>query len=310
MFTIAHLSDLHITPVQVQHLSTVCNKRILGWLSWRLRRRKHYLPEVLQALVLDLQHAPHDQVVVTGDLTNISLEEEFTAAVPWLQRLGSPDKVFIIPGNHDAYVPVPYARSWRHWEAYLQSDKSYRPAGLSAHDSAAMFPTVRIRDHVVFIGVNTALPPASFLQATGQVGAQQLEKLEALLHEFAAQRLCRVVLLHHPPDEHIEARRRLIDAGALRAVLWRAGAELVLHGHLHKTTFASILGPTGIIPVVGVRSSSAIGHKPRRRAKYHLYHIIPQPQEVQRFYITLETRVYEKKHKAFVPHQGRTLSRM
>ncbi len=42
---------------------------------------------------------------VTGDLTHISLPAEFQVARTQLERLGSPDQVFLIPGNHDCYVP-------------------------------------------------------------------------------------------------------------------------------------------------------------------------------------------------------------
>ncbi|MGE0824512.1 MAG: metallophosphoesterase [Candidatus Binatia bacterium] len=308
MLTVAHLSDLHVTPVRVQQFRALRNKRVLGWLSWILRRRKHYRPEVLQALIADLQETAPDHIVVTGDLINISLEEEFPAAVPWLHRFGPPDKVFIIPGNHDAYVSVPYTHSWRHWEAYLQSDEAYQPESPSENGTGVAFPTVRIRDQIVFIGVNTALPPAPLFCATGQIGAQQLEKLEDLLRGFATVGLCRVVLIHHPPDEQVETRRRLIDAAAFRTVLWRTGAELVLHGHLHKSVFSSIPGPAGPIPVVGVRSSSAIGHKPRRRARYHVYTIETHPQDPQRFRITVDTRVYDRERHMFVPGRGRMLS--
>src|SRR5689334_546452 len=94
MYTIAHLSDLHVTPVRMINPLPLLNKRLLGWLSWTLRRQKLYRPEVLQMLITDLHQHPHDSIVVTGDIANISLESEFPAAVPWLQQLGSPQKVF------------------------------------------------------------------------------------------------------------------------------------------------------------------------------------------------------------------------
>ena len=271
VYTLAHLSDLHTTPVRVMNPLVLLNKRILGWLSWTLRRQKEYRPEVLQTLIADLHQQPHDAVVVTGDLANISLEEEFLAAVPWLQQLGSAKNVFIIPGNHDAYIPMPYARSWKHWEAYLQSDEAQRANG-TPHEGV-VFPTVRVREPIVLIGVNTAFPPASWLAANGSVGPQQLERLEQLLQQFATTNLCRIVLIHHPPDEDIETRRRLTDTAAFCEVLRKTGAELVLHGHLHRTVLRSIPGPKGPIPVVGVRSASAIGSQPKKRARYHLYHI-------------------------------------
>jgi 3',5'-cyclic AMP phosphodiesterase CpdA len=323
VYTIAHLSDLHVTPVRVTNPLVLCNKRVLGWLSWTLRRQYRYRPEILQMLITDLRQQPHDSVVVTGDIANISLESEFPAAVSWLQQLGSPENVFVIPGNHDAYIPVAYGRSWQHWEAYLQSDKEFQtPASplqpqqsgngavnqakaelaQKLHVEGIDYPTVRIRPPIVFIGVNSALPPASWLDANGLVGPQQLQRLERLLQHFSTTDLCRVVLIHHPPDEEIEARRRLIDTAAFCDVLRKTGAELVLHGHLHKTIRRTIPGPQGPIPVVGVRSSSATDHRPKRRAQYHLYRIERNHngQENQRFDIRMTVRVYDTAAQSFI----------
>ena len=300
-FTVAHVSDLHITPVRVINPLALLNKRSLGWLSWNLRRRRLYRPEILSALISDLHQQAHDSVVVTGDVTNISLAEEFPAAVAWLQQLGTPEEVFVIPGNHDAYVPIAYEQSWKHWEAYLQSDEAQREE--RATPGEIRYPTVRIRGPVVFIGLNSAYPPASWLDANGSIGPQQLERLEQLLRHFATTDLCRIVLVHHPPDEEIEARRRLTDTAAFCAVLQRAGAELVLHGHLHRTILRSIPGPLRSIPVVGVRSSSAaFSHHPKKRARYHLYHIERKEDEQSglRFSIRLTVRAYDATTHGFI----------
>lgn len=313
VYTIAHLSDLHVTPVRITNPLVLLNKRILGWLSWTLHRQKLYRPEVLQMLISDLHHQHHDSVVVTGDIANISLDSEFPAAVPWLQKIGVPEKVFIIPGNHDAYIPLSYERSWQHWQAYLQSDNEFQTRASSTptetQGNGVQFPTVRIRGPIVFIGLNTAFPPAAWHAANGAVGSQQLERLEQLLQQFAVTDLCRVVLIHHPPDEEIEARRRLTDTAAFCEVIRKAGAELVLHGHLHKTVRRTIPGPTRPIPVIGVRSSSAIGHKARRRAQYHLYHIerTPNGKEGHRFRIRMAVRSYDPAVRGFIDKVELTL---
>jgi 3',5'-cyclic AMP phosphodiesterase CpdA len=139
-------------------------------------------------------------------------------------------------------------------------------------------------------------------RANGKVGAQQREKLEHMLRDLARANLCRVVLIHHPPTNvGLSSRRRLSDAGALRAVLERVGAELVLHGHTHKTVFSSIAGPAGPIPVVGVRSASDIGHRPGRGAQYHLYRIERRNGELSSrgFRITVSTRSYDAERGCF-----------
>jgi 3',5'-cyclic AMP phosphodiesterase CpdA len=81
-----------------------------------------------------------------------------------------------------------------------------------------------------------------------------------------------VVLIHHPPVAGLTSRRRsLRDAGPFAEVVRRRGAELVLHGHLHRTTLASLPGPNRPVPVIGVPSASHAGPSPKRCAAYHLY---------------------------------------
>ena len=309
MFTLAHLSDLHAAPTSAPHLASLSFKQALGWLKWSWQRSRQHRPEVLEALVADLRRERPDHVAVTGDLTNVSLAEEFHAALQWLQHLGGPSLVSLVPGNHDAYVRARRTASWDYWAEYMESDpRGPAAAGesyLAGNDLAARFPSVRIRGPLALVGVSSALPVGVF-RANGKVGAQQREKLEHVLRDLVRANLCRVVLIHHPPTNvGLSSRRRLSDAGALRAVLERVGAELVLHGHTHKTVFSSIAGPAGPIPVVGVRSASDIGHRPGRGAQYHLYRIERQNGEhsSRGFRITVSTRSYDAERGCF-RHDG------
>ena len=67
--------------------------------------------------------------------------------------------------------------------------------------------------------------------------------------------------------------KRLDDAAALRAVVARAGAELLLHGHDHRFNAAEIAGPAGGVPVHGVPSASALPDGRRPGAHYQLHRI-------------------------------------
>ena len=303
MFSLGHLSDLHATPVRPGRVSELRNKRFFGWLSWQLRRRRVYRPDVLDALIDDLHDEVPDQVAVTGDLTNIALESEFDAARAWLARIGSPDRVFVVPGNHDAYVPVARERSWDKWSEYLASDA----ADGGVFDGE--FPTLRRRGPAALVGVCTAHPTALF-RAGGSVGTAQLERLEALLSALADADVARIVLIHHPiTDGATSPRRSLDDAAAVRAVLRRAGADLVLHGHNHRTQLFQVPGPEGPIPVVGVRSSSYMGRKPTKCAHYHIYDFAAATGERRgaRFHVSMRTRAYDPAQHRFVPAGERTL---
>ena len=62
------------------------SKRVLGWLSWQVRRRRRYRPAVLEALLTDLAQTAPDQLAITGDLTQIALASELREAAGWLTR--------------------------------------------------------------------------------------------------------------------------------------------------------------------------------------------------------------------------------
>jgi 3',5'-cyclic AMP phosphodiesterase CpdA len=295
MFRVGHLSDLHATPVRLRSPRELHGKRLLGWLSWQVRRRRVHRPDVLEALIEDLHRVAPDQVVVTGDLTNIACEQEFVAARGWLERIGPPEKVSIVPGNHDAYAPIPRERSWDHWCEFLGSDPVPGASGAAADP----FPTLRVRGEAAFVGLSSALPTA-LGRATGALGEAQLARLERLLARLSDSKLCRILLLHHPPTEGaVTARRALTDAGALRGVLRRTGVDLVLHGHGHRTLIGQVEGPSGPIPVVGARSSSDVGLRAEKRAQYHLYQIEPAAGGAARFRIRMQIRGWDPAARRF-----------
>ena len=211
--TFAQLSDPHLSSPEGARWRDLANKRLLGYLSWRRRRRAEHRVEVLDALKRDLLGTCPGHLVITGDLTQIALPDEFRQARAWLDSLGSPGEVTVVPGNHDAYVPVPWAQGLSRWQPYLVSDDA--PGDGRADSAESVFPSLRVRGPVAFIGLSSARPTAPLL-ATGRLGGGQLERLERLLEQTRSQGLFRVVLLHHPPVPGEERwRKRLTDAAQL-----------------------------------------------------------------------------------------------
>jgi 3',5'-cyclic AMP phosphodiesterase CpdA len=269
MFVLAHLSDPHLPAIPRPRLIELAGKRGLGLINWRLRRRRQHRAEVLDALLGDLATRAPDHIAVTGDLVNVALPGEFAPARAFLARLGPPERVSFVPGNHDAYVRAALAHSHTHWSHYFAGDEA-------EPDSAAAFPYLQRRGPLALIGVSTALPTGPFM-ATGRIGAEQLKRLDRLLARLAGGDVFKVVLLHHPPVPLPHDRlKRLIDAAAFREVLHRHGAHLVLFGHIHVSSVTWLDGPDALIPAVSVPSASATerGDEP---AGYHLFHIARGP---------------------------------
>ncbi|MGA9251507.1 MAG: metallophosphoesterase [Roseobacter sp.] len=244
----AHMSDPHNPLTPNVTAGQLLNKRLLGYLSWHRKRHLRHRPEVLAALLDDINATAPDHIVVSGDLVNIALPDEFAASRTWLAQVGPPQDVTVIPGNHDAYVRVPFDQGIGQWAPWMLGDD----------ETKVSFPFVRQRGPVVFIMLSTATPTPP-LSASGRLGKQQLDKLEAVLSDWRGQDVFRIVVLHHPPEDYPTKRRKALrDRAAFRKVLSRTGAELVLHGHQHHSHFGLIDGPSGKIPVLGVPSASMI----------------------------------------------------
>lgn len=267
-FALAHLSDPHLAGWSVDNFGSLLNKRLTGWLSWSRNRKFIHQTRVLDMVVDDLAGRAADHVAVTGDLVNISLPDEFARAALWLNRLGDADRVTVVPGNHDAYVAVNWAQGAGQWSHYM-TNRGWQPEGGAPTDVQNGFPFVRRLGPLALVGVSTALPMPPFI-AAGRLGAAQLEALARTLSELRSPEIFRVVLIHHPPFAGGAYKRKsLLDADAFQDVIRSAGAELVLHGHMH----IAALGQIGTTPVIGVPSASAIRKGHKDAAAYNLYRV-------------------------------------
>lgn len=243
MFVLAHLSDLHLASRP--RLGELIGKRGLGFINWQRKRKFIHYPEIADVITRDLKELAPDHIAMTGDLVNLSLDDEYRRAGAWLGALGSPHDVTVVPGNHDVYVHAVVSSPAAYWGDYMRGD-----------DGRQGFPFLRRRRSVALIALSTGVPTGPFM-ATGRLGVRQLAALGAALDE--ARGLFRVVLIHHPPMIPLRRyMRRLTDAPELRRILAEHGAELLIHGHNHRRELVWLDGPNGSkIPAAGVPSVSA-----------------------------------------------------
>jgi 3',5'-cyclic AMP phosphodiesterase CpdA len=297
---LAHISDLHLCRLPAVIWPQLANKRLLSYLSWQLRRRRSHVEIVLDALARDLHEVGPDHIAITGDLVNLALPAEFAEAGAWLRRLGPPEWISLVPGNHDALVAVLPGDGWNHWRAYATSD----PGSEGPRD--ADFPFLRRRDPLALVGLSTALPSGLGF-ATGRIGTDQLTRLDEMLERLESERCCRVLLAHHSPiDGHSRRRRRLVDAARLRHCIARRGADLILHGHEHAFSFGQVTGPDGPIPVFGSPSASRFSAQPDLMAQYQFYEI---DQSAGAWRIAAESRIYSSTSESFVRSARRVVVR-
>lgn len=267
MFRLAHISDVHLGPLPDISYRELASKRMVGYVNWHRNRRHSMHDGIVGSIVADIKaHAP-DHLAVTGDLVNLALDAELEMARLWLETLGDPHDVSVVPGNHDAYVPGAFGKCCRSWQRWMTGDDQTVPPGRET------FPYLRVRGDVALIGVTSARASAPFM-ATGYFKSGQAERLRAILDATRKAGLFRIIMIHHPPVRAaVPQHKRLLGIGRFQKVMLRHGAELVIHGHSHLPSLFHIKGPSGPIPVVGVAATGQApgGHKPP--AQWNLFEI-------------------------------------
>jgi 3',5'-cyclic AMP phosphodiesterase CpdA len=173
-------------------------------------------PSARLAAVMDhlLAMTPRpDVLVVTGDVADHGLAEEYAAARAWLDRWPGP--LAVCPGNHDVRT------------AFV--------AGLGV-PARSVVEAVGLR----FVMLDSLVDAVDGRRVDeGRLGAEQLDWLDRTLGESDAATF---VCLHHPPTTiglELMDPIRLLDGHALAAVLGHhphVVATLVGHAHTMGTT--------------------------------------------------------------------------
>lgn len=258
-----HCSDIHLFNLRGVGPHRFLNKRLTGGVNLMLKRGKHHDGALFDRVAERARELDVDRVVITGDLSNLALEQEFQHIAAKLDAIGVP--VTVIPGNHDAYTRGA-ARS-RRFEAMLGQ---FMEGEREASDE---YPFVQRFGEVALVGLSTAQASLP-LYAIGSVGSAQLARLDRVLERLEEQGLTRIVLIHHPVMPGVALRRHdLVDLEAFGAVIARRGAELILHGHEHRAIEGTIPGPRKPVPVHGISSATNLSLHPGRQASFSVYHV-------------------------------------
>lgn len=206
---IAHLTDLHIRP--------------RGKPAYRVSETNALTERAIDA-VAALRPRP-DLVVITGDLTDCGLPEEYALLEAMLRRLPMP--VLLVPGNHDRRETLLAGLSFdprsTHEDGFVQFCADLGPMRL--------------------IGLDTLLPG----QSAGALCGTRLAFLDKALTEARGRPVA--IFMHHPPFDcgirHMDAIRLLEGAEEFAAIVARhPNVERILCGHHHRpivTRFAGTL---------------------------------------------------------------------
>lgn len=271
---IAHLSDLHLLSLEGAVPFRLFNKRLTGYLNLRFHRRSVHKAFAVRAAARAIRQLGIDQVVITGDVSNLALENEFELVRTFLaEDLGLPaERVSMVPGNHDTYTAGSHRsqRFARTFAGYLRSDlPDLTPPG-------EVFPYVHLRGPTAIIGLSTALPRPPLI-ASGSLGRGQLAALERILAHPEVRDRTVVILQHHPIHNASSTAKRMLegltDAAEEARILGKVPRGLVLHGHLHRRIHRHLATERGRLDAVGATSASLLHESDERMAGFNVYEI-------------------------------------
>ncbi len=196
---IAHLTDLHMRP--------------RGLPAYRVSETNRMVERAIDAVRRMLPKP--DCVIISGDLTDCGLVEEYELLRGLLARLDMP--VYLIPGNHDR----------------RDNFKSVLAGFHGVTEDATYIRFAVEGGPVRLIALDTVVPGKS----EGAMHADQLGWLETVL--AAGHDTPTIVFMHHPPFicgiEHMDKIRLLEGAEALeRIIAANPQVERVLCGHHHR----------------------------------------------------------------------------
>lgn len=168
-----------------------------------------------------------DHVVVSGDLTELGDDAEYEQLAEVLDQSGiEPDRVTLVPGNHDAYA------SRDAWRLALEG-----PLAKWAPTSATSAGKLVDRGDVCFLPIDATVHQA-VTRSAGELTDATAEAIDRRLDDPGLAAKAIVVVAHHPPYGEGPRFWQWIDAmrgGArLLASLARRHNVYVLHGHLHR----------------------------------------------------------------------------
>lgn len=174
-------------------------------------------PQVAVALLRLIDALPPDLVVLSGDITQRARKPQFAAARAFLDTLGA-TPTLVVPGNHDIPLFDPLARLFY---PYANHQRAF---------GADLEPSFESADLLV-LGVNTTRP---YRHTDGEVSMRQIRRVAARLEAARASQL-RIVVTHQPVAVTRAQDEKNLLRGRERAVQrWaRAGADLILGGHIH-----------------------------------------------------------------------------
>jgi predicted MPP superfamily phosphohydrolase len=203
MKKIIHLSDLHVGHID-------CGDKFRA---------------IIDNITFLKQPADNYIILITGDIVdNATHAEQIKEAVDAIEQFAERGyRILVVPGNHD------YGTGTMGNEKYVElfKEKYYKSREIS-------YPKLDIIDEIAFIGLDSTAQELHWLDralSEGELGKEQLFRLQEILNEPEVTSRKKVVYLHHHPFD-FKLGMQLRDNDDLRKIIENK-IDMVLFGHYH-----------------------------------------------------------------------------
>lgn len=270
-YSIAHLSDLHLTPNDKKGRTEVSlpGSTLRG------------MNKAFQAILMTEKIQECDCILITGDITDMGDTASWKNFVKILKKSKVEDKVILVAGNHDVCDMDWKVKMSDFFGKLTKSKQKQNLERLQFHlkyiDQPSAYPWSRIVDkkdrRVLIVGIDTNHSGHFYLHdnAIGKIGWSQLTKLEKILKKHSNKRdpkkfiSVKIIAMHHSPN--LPRHETLIKRGiikpswtgarlfskyngqitrwtheipqderqALRELCVKYRVRLLAHGHMHES---------------------------------------------------------------------------
>lgn len=242
--TIAHISDLHLSP--------------------------DYFPErtaIFRSILEQCIKSSIGHIVISGDVTNQAKKNEFEHFRNVLKEYDLLDgkKTTIVPGNHDIYGGPYHAEDvldfpskckitdyQENLSVFYQHTKELF-SNTEIPSKKSLFPFIKVVNNIVLLGLNSVAPwnvVKNPLGSNGAIDDKQFELMESVLSDQSLKGKRILVVVHHHFHKQVfdTSRSKLerlwsaIEASTMKLrkkkrllkLFARHGVEGILHGHVHR----------------------------------------------------------------------------
>lgn len=231
----------------------------------------YHRENLVAPLLARINQLKAEMVIVTGDLSHRARPEQFRLAREFLDEIDAP--VMVVPGNHDIPLYNLPARLFWPYAGYQQSI------------NRELAPMRNLGDLHIW-GMNT-VDPRSWRKGAFQ--PKDVDRIAQSLDPSATN----IIALHHPLQQLPEAEKELAR-GAVQAlaVLEKAGADIVLSGHLHVWVVEELLS-RGTGRLLQIQSGTGLcARNPDRHNEFSLLDISKEEVAIERYICPINSDVF------------------